>query len=116
MEWTSRMQAKRYPDLYDSTGHLIPSRFRDKYKVPNKPKVPSKDTVTRKGIIAEIEKRCEAGEELSKIADDIASRKAVQDTFDYLINNNIDLSQVFQNMYKTKKKNASIVEKIEGRF
>lgn len=123
MGWTNKMRGNRHPNTFTLHGDFRRGTFCEFVETPHVEtpqnastiKSVKKDRLSRETVLAEIEKRCKAGEELSKITDDIASREEVRKVFSYFINNNLDLSQIFQNWYNAKQKNASTVAKIEGR-
>ena len=112
--WTVNMQKNRYPSIYNRTG-IVVNGFYHGECMDKKVEV-SNDTKIRQEIIAEIEKRCENGELLDEVANEISERPEIQEQFSYYLKNGIKtpLSTFFKNWYLGKKKNENRYKKLNG--
>ena len=103
----------KYP--YSKGGRLRPKLFMDTYVVQSKPNPKTDDTIMREMVLKEIEERCSKGENIEAVAEEIASRKEIQEHFSYFKKNNINtpLKDFFINWYLGKQKNSKRISKID---
>lgn len=115
MEWTSKMSQNRYSPIYTKSGHLINDRFYHEQD-NNQEKTVSDDTKNRYKILKEMEERNKIGEDISKIAKEIASRPEIQEQFSYFVKNGIKtpLSEIFINWFNSKQNSKERRDKING--
>ena len=100
------MSHYKYP-IENKNGHFNKKLYLDFCRVPTKPNPKTDDTIMREMVLKEIEERCLKGEILEIVAEEIASRKEIQEHFSYFKRNNINtpLKSIFINWYLAKQKN-----------
>ena len=103
---------------FDKNGRLRRDAFVKRYYVPGKPTEESDDTKIRYAVIKEIEIRVSEGEELDKVAEEIANRKEIIENFSYFVKNGINrpLSEIFKSWYNSKIKNKEKDDTVKNKF
>ena len=105
MGWTTKMIRSRYSNAVDKNGRLRRDGMTYTYKEIKKPEI-SDDTLNRKRIIAEMETRCNNGENLDEIVKEIECRPEIKEQFAYFYKNGFsNLSDIFKNWYISKQRN-----------
>jgi len=109
MGWTSKMRESRYPNSFDRGG-----RYKGEIMFSRVEKTVSSDTENRRHVIEEIKERCNNGEKIDKIVEEIAARQNIKEQFDYYIKNGItDLTSIFKNWYQSYEKNKERNDKMK---
>ena len=114
MGWTSKQQQARFPWLYSkNSNRVIPGKLL-KQRIEKTGKEISDDSINRSNVVKEIEKRCNAGENLDEVAKEIAKREEIKQQFSYFEKNGITtpLYEMFKNWYIGKQKNKNSKSKM----
>lgn len=115
MSWTSSMRSNRFPNAFNRQGKYR-SGTMSNHKFQHKTFEPRDDTKNRRNVVEEIDKRYQNGEKIDDIVSDIASRKEIQEQFDYYKKNGIaNLEEIFKNWYNSYNKSKDNPNKIHLR-